>query len=106
MVSDEFVREGEHVASSGELAALLGVHVHTVTRWAREGRIPSFRTVGDAGRLGDYRYDLREVTGSFDVNAVKWQRAGRAFRRAVERLRAEASSARRQGERVDDGVGA
>ncbi|QBC87350.1 MerR family transcriptional regulator [Mycobacterium avium] len=42
--------QGKHPASSdelispGEAAALLGVHVDTVKRWERDGRISSLRT--------------------------------------------------------------
>ena len=33
-----------------QVAALFGVHVSTVVRWADEGKIPSFRTPGGQRR--------------------------------------------------------
>ena len=39
-----------------ELAQLFGVSPHTVTRWAREGRLPSFLTPG-----GHRRYPQEAV---------------------------------------------
>jgi excisionase family DNA binding protein len=48
--------------SSGEVAALAGVTLNTVGRWAREGRlVPALRTVG-----GHRRYRLDDVQAFLD----------------------------------------
>lgn len=36
--------------SGSQVAALFGVHVSTIVRWADEGKIPSFRTPGGQRR--------------------------------------------------------
>jgi excisionase family DNA binding protein len=39
-----------------QVAALFGVHVSTIVRWADDGRIPSFRTPG-----GQRRYPRQAI---------------------------------------------
>lgn len=34
------------VMSPGDVAAVFGVNPKTITRWAREGKLPFFRTAG------------------------------------------------------------
>lgn len=41
---------------SATAARLLGVDARTLVRWARAGRIPSYRTLG-----GHYRFNAEEV---------------------------------------------
>lgn len=41
-----------------QVAALYGVHVSTVVRWADEGKIPSFRTPGGQRRYPRAAIDL------------------------------------------------
>jgi excisionase family DNA binding protein len=41
----------EKVLTSGEVAALFRVGPKTVTRWARSGKLPSFRTLGGHRRF-------------------------------------------------------
>lgn len=36
---------------SGEVAKLFSVHPKTVTRWAREGKLPHSRTIGGHSRF-------------------------------------------------------
>lgn len=42
--------------SGAQVAALFGVHVSTIARWADEGKIPCFRTPG-----GQRRYPRAEI---------------------------------------------
>ena len=42
--------------SGAQVAALFGVHVSTIVRWADEGKIPCFRTPG-----GQRRYPRAEI---------------------------------------------
>ncbi len=45
-----------------QVAALYGVHVSTVVRWADEGKIPSFRTPGGQRRYPRAAIDLHLAT--------------------------------------------
>ena len=42
--------------TSGQVAAIFGVTMTTVKRWAESGKLPSFRTVG-----GHYRFRPEDV---------------------------------------------
>jgi len=48
--SDEFGWNGQYL-TRGDVARLMGVTPNTVTRWAREGRIPSQMTLGGHHRF-------------------------------------------------------
>lgn len=43
----------------GEAAAMLGVNVKTLTRWANSGKLPVSRTIGDHRRY--YRTDIEKI---------------------------------------------
>lgn len=47
----------ERMMTPKEVAATFGVHVKTITRWAKDGRLRSIRTLG-----GHRRYDRQQVT--------------------------------------------
>jgi hypothetical protein len=49
--------------SAKELSARVGLSVHTINRWARAGRIPSYDRPGGAGQGGrsSRRFDLDAV---------------------------------------------
>jgi excisionase family DNA binding protein len=51
--------------TADELAVHLRVHIETVRRWAREGKIPSF----SAGK--DRRYDLADVKAALASPATE-----------------------------------
>lgn len=51
--------------SPGEVAELFAVSTKTVFRWANEGKIPSFKTVG-----GHRRFPRREIL-DLAVNSMK-----------------------------------
>lgn len=53
----------------GEVAALFGVNPKTVTRWAKEGRLPSIRTVG-----GHRRYRASDVQAFREAAQAAWKR--------------------------------
>lgn len=48
--------EPRRLLSRREVAAIFGVSPHTVYRWAREGRLPTFMTLG-----GRRRYPADEI---------------------------------------------
>jgi len=48
--------ESKRLLSRREVAAIFGVSPHTVYRWAREGRLPVFMTLG-----GRRRYPADEI---------------------------------------------
>ncbi|GAA1449257.1 BldC family transcriptional regulator [Nocardiopsis tropica] len=52
---------GEEVLTPAEVARLFRVDPKTVTRWAKQGRIPSFKTLG-----GQRRYYASEVRRLLD----------------------------------------
>lgn len=49
----------EPILTPGEVAELLRVHPKTVTRWAKEGLIPSFQTPGGHNRFREI--DVRKL---------------------------------------------
>ena len=49
----------------GQVAALFGVSAHTVTRWAREGKLPHLVTPG-----GQYRFPRESIQASSREAAV------------------------------------
>jgi excisionase family DNA binding protein len=40
-----------------EAADVLNIHINTLHRWTKEGRIKAYRI----GRRGDYRYDPKDI---------------------------------------------
>lgn len=48
--------ESEDLLTRSEVARLLGVSPNTVTRWAREGRLPCLMTLG-----GHHRFERRVI---------------------------------------------
>jgi excisionase family DNA binding protein len=50
----------------GEVAALLRVHPKTVTRWAKTGKLISFRTLGN-----HRRYRVAEVRALLDAKEAR-----------------------------------
>ena len=40
-----------------EAAAVLNIHINTLHRWTKEGRIKAYRI----GQRGDYRYDPKDI---------------------------------------------
>jgi excisionase family DNA binding protein len=51
----------DRVLTPAEVARLCRVNVKTVTRWAAEGKIPHFRTLG-----GHYRFRESEVLAALE----------------------------------------
>lgn len=51
--------QGNALMTPGEVASLLRVDPKTVTRWAKNGRIPSARTPGGHRRF--YRADIEKI---------------------------------------------
>ncbi len=49
-------REIEKWLTTSAVAMILGVHDKTITRWANEGKLPCFRTLG-----GHHRFNEREI---------------------------------------------
>ena len=65
MATAELMREAEYLTRS-DVARLLGVSANTVTRWAREGRLPCLLTLGGHHRferkvIEDLRRNLRRA---------------------------------------------
>jgi excisionase family DNA binding protein len=61
------VSKNDHLLTPGEVAALFRVDPKTVTRWARDGKISSIRTLG-----GHHRYRSSEIHSLFSAN--EWTR--------------------------------
>jgi len=40
-----------------EAAAVINIHINTLHRWTKEGRIKAYRI----GERGDYRYDPKDI---------------------------------------------
>ena len=55
--------------SAGQLAKELGVHIETIRRWDKEGKIKATRTSG-----GHRRFDLNQVKAMLDNEKLKDKR--------------------------------
>lgn len=61
MKNKDFVRH--NLLTPGQAAAILGVDPKTVTRWAKAGKLPSTRTLGNHRRYREEDvYALRDRT--------------------------------------------
>jgi excisionase family DNA binding protein len=83
VMSNAHVHEHEVFLTPSEVASSLGVSPNTVTRWAREGRMPYQMTLGghrrfDAAVIQELRRHLQERGSvSADSNDVKFQARSR-----------------------------
>lgn len=61
--------EDEELMTPGEVARFFSVDSKTVTRWAKAGKIPSFRTIGGHRRYPRAKIEaMREGTSGGDHN--------------------------------------
>ena len=58
-MTDQILPTGGDVMTSSEVAALFRVDAKTVTRWAKAGKIASFRTLGGHRRF--YTRDIQDL---------------------------------------------
>ena len=87
-------RDGR-LLSPAEAAMRLGVHVKTLTRAARQGRVPGARLVGRAWRFDPSQLDLEPVARtSTPVPPARPRRRARASSAAVDAIRAGRRSGR------------
>ena len=54
--ADKPVKPNERIVTRGDVARIFCVSPHTVSRWSREGKLPSVRTLG-----GQRRYVLGKI---------------------------------------------
>ena len=53
------------ILTTTDVAKLLGLHVNTLKNWVRDGKLPSFRTIG-----GHYRIRVDELIESLGKNGI------------------------------------
>lgn len=59
-------RQPRNLMTPGQVAAAMCVDPKTVTRWAKDGKLTSFRTLG-----GHRRYDAAEVEGLIEGTRIE-----------------------------------
>jgi excisionase family DNA binding protein len=57
---------GQRLLSSAEVAALLRVNTRTVNAWAKGGRLPYLRTIGNGKGPGHYRFPEQDLLAALD----------------------------------------
>jgi excisionase family DNA binding protein len=55
----------KEILTTTDVAKLLGLHVNTLKNWARNGKLPSFRTIG-----GHYRIRVDQLIESLNKNGI------------------------------------
>ncbi len=55
----------KEILTTTDVAKLLGLHVNTLKNWVRDGKLPSFRTIG-----GHYRIRVDELVESLKKNGI------------------------------------
>jgi excisionase family DNA binding protein len=83
--------------SPGEAAARLGIHVKTLTRAAREGRVPGARRVGRVWRFDPSQLNLKPIARTPTIAPSPRRPRRRAHGRASSAV--EAIRAGRRGDR-------